>query len=82
MCVAAGRQGGEGGRTGLGGADALFDLGEVAFGCFLTARTVSRGVGIGKAGPGGEFAGFDGGQPSGFDWESSGCVEIMDEGSN
>ena len=32
--------------------------------------------------PGGEVAGFDGGQPSGFDWEASSCVEIADEGSN
>ena len=38
MCVAAG---GEGGRTGLVGADALFGLGEAAFGGFLTAGTVS-----------------------------------------
>ena len=33
--------GGEGGRTGLGGADALFGLGEVSFYGFLAAGTVS-----------------------------------------
>ena len=32
--------------------------------------------------PGGEVAGFDGCHPSGFDWESSVCVEIVDKGSN
>ena len=31
MFVAAVRRGGEGRQTGLGGADALFGLGEVAF---------------------------------------------------
>ena len=41
MCVAAGGQGEEGGRTGLDGADALFGLGEVAFGGFLAVGTVS-----------------------------------------
>ena len=39
-------------------------------------------VGIGEARPGGEVAGFDCGQPGGFDWESSDGVEVADEGSN
>ena len=34
-------QGGEGGRTILGGADALFGLGEVTFYGFLAAGAVS-----------------------------------------
>ena len=34
-------RGGEGGWTGLGGADALFGLGEVAFYGFLAAGEVS-----------------------------------------
>ena len=38
--------------------------------------------GIGEARPGGEVAGFDGGHPGGFDWESSGVVEVADDGSN
>ena len=41
MFVATVLRGGEGGRTGLGGADALFGLGEVAFYGFLAAGTVS-----------------------------------------
>ena len=60
MCISVGWWGGEGGWTGLGGADALFGLGEVAFYGFLATGTVSLGVGIGEAWPGGEVAGFDG----------------------
>ena len=41
MCVAVVWRGGEGGWTGLGGADALFGLGEMAFYGFLTAGAVS-----------------------------------------
>ena len=41
MFVAVVWQGGEGWRTGLGGADALFGLGEVAFYGFLADGTVS-----------------------------------------
>ena len=40
MCVDAGGRNGEGGRTGIGGVDASFGLGEVAFGGFLAAGTV------------------------------------------
>ena len=40
FCVAAG-WGEEGGRPGLGGADALIGLSEVSFGGFLTVRTIS-----------------------------------------
>ena len=40
MCVEAGGRGGEVRLTGLGGADASFGLGEVAFGGFLAAVTV------------------------------------------
>ena len=49
---------------------------------FLTDGEIYGGVGIGEARPGGEVSGFDGGQPGGFEWESSGSVEIADEGSN
>ena len=37
---------------------------------------------MGEARPDGEVASFDGVQPGGFDWESSGGVEVADEGSN
>ena len=40
MRVDAGGWGGEGWQTGLGGADASFGLGEVAFGGLLAAGTV------------------------------------------
>ena len=61
MFVAVVWRGGEGGWTGLGGADALFGLCEVAFYGFLTAGAIPGGIGIGEARPGGEVAGFDGG---------------------
>ena len=61
MFVAVVWRGGEGGWTGLGGADALFGLCEVAFCGFLAAGEVPGGVGIGEAQPGGEIASFDGG---------------------
>ena len=41
ISFSAGGRGGEGGRTGLGGVNALFGLGEVAFGGFLAVGTVS-----------------------------------------
>ena len=40
MCFVAGGRGGEGGRTRLGGADALFGWCEMAFGGFLAVGTV------------------------------------------
>ena len=61
MFVAVVWRGGEGGSKGLGGADALFGLCEVAFYGFLTAGVIPGGIGIGEARPGGEVAGFDGG---------------------
>ena len=73
---------GERGCTSLGGADALFGLCEVAFYGFLTAGEIPGGIGIGEARPGGEVAGFDGGEPGGFGWESCGGVEVADEGTN
>ena len=48
MFVAIVWRGGEGGCTGLGGADALFGLCEVAFYVFLTAGSIPGGVGIGE----------------------------------
>ena len=62
MFVAVGsRRGGEGGWDGLGGADALFGLCEVAFYGLLTGGAITGGVGIGETRPGGEVAGFDSG---------------------
>ena len=61
MCVAVVWRGGEGGWTGLGGADALFGLCEVAFYGLLTGGAITGGIGIGETRPGGEVAGFDSG---------------------
>ena len=41
--------------------------------------TIFGGVCVGEAWPGGVVAGFDGGQPGGFDWEACGGVEVADE---
>ena len=54
-------EGGKGGWAGLGGADALFGLCEVAFCGFLTVVEVYGGAGIGEARSGGEVSGFDSG---------------------
>ena len=83
MFVAVGRRrGGEGGWAVLGGEDALFGLCEVALGGFLTGGAIPGGIGVGETRPGGEVAGFDSGKPVGFDWESSGGVEVADMGPN
>ena len=83
MFVAVGsRQGGEREWAGLGGADALFGLCEVALYGLLTGGATPGGIGVGVTRPGGEVAGFDSGKPGGFDWESSGGVEVLDEGPN
>ena len=53
MFVAVVWRGGEGGWTGIGGADDLFGLCKVAFYSLLTAGTIPGGVGIGEARLGG-----------------------------
>ena len=83
MFLAVGsRQGGEGWLAGLGGADALLGLGKVALDGLLTGGAVPGGIVVGETRPGGEVAGFDGGEPGGFDWESSDGVELADKGTN
>ena len=83
MFVAVGSwRGGEGGWAGLGGADALFGLCEVALDGRLTGGVIPGSIGVGETRPGGEVAGFDSGEPGGFDWEYSGGVEVADEGTN
>ena len=68
--------------AGLGGADALLGLGKVALDGLLTGEAVPGGIGVGETWPGGEVAVFDGGEPGGFDWESSGGVEVAYEDTN
>ena len=76
------RQGGEGGLVSLGGADALLGLCKVALDGLLTGGSIPGGIGVGEILPGGEVAAFDIGEPGGFDQESSGEVEVADEGTN
>ena len=72
------RWGGEGRWAGLGGSDALFGLCEVALYGLLIGGAISGGIGVGETRTGGEVSGFDSGEPGGFDWESSGGVEVAD----
>ena len=74
--------GGEGGWAGLGGADALFGLCEVALYGLLTGGEIPGGIGVGENRPGGEVASFYSGKPGGFDWESRGSVEVAYKGPN
>ena len=64
--------------AGLGGADALFGLCKVDLDGLITGGSIPGGSGVGKTRPGGEVAGFGSGKPGGFDWESSGGVEVAD----
>ena len=48
----------------------------------LTGGAIPGGIGVGDTRPSGEVAGFDSGDPGGFDWESSCGVEVADEGTN
>ena len=70
------RRGGEGGLAGLGGAEALLGLCKVALDGLLTGGTIPGGIGVGETRPGGEVAGFDGGESGGFYWESGGGLEV------
>ena len=80
LLVAGG--GGEGGWAGLGGADAWFGFCEVDLYGLLTGGAIPGGIGVVETRPGGEFFGFDSSEPGGFDWKSSGGVEVADEGPN
>ena len=83
MFVAVGsRRGGEGGLASLGGADALLVLFKVSLDGLITGRAILGSIGVGESRPGVEVSVFDSGEPGGFDWESSGGVEVSDEGSN
>ena len=53
MFLAVGsRKGGEGGLSGLGGADALLRLCKVALDCLLTGGAIPGGIGVGETRPG------------------------------
>ena len=60
----------------------MFGLCEVALYGLLTGGAIPGGIGVGKTRPGGEASGFDSGKPGGFDWGSSGDVEVADKGPN
>ena len=68
MFVAVVWRGGEGGWTGLGGADTLFGFCDVALYGLLIAGAISGGIGKGETRPGGEVAGFYSSNPGGFYW--------------
>ena len=55
---------------------------EVALDGYVAGWEILGGVGVGKAGPGGVVAGFDGGEPGRLDGEAGGGVEVADEGTN
>ena len=76
------RRGGEVGVVGLGGADALLGLCEVALDGLVTGWAIIGSIGVGKSWPDGEVSGFDGSYPGGFDWKAYGGVEVADEGAN
>ena len=67
---------------GLGGADALLGLREVALDGCVAGWAVLGGVGVGQSGPGGVVAGFDGGKPGRLDGKSGGGVEVADKGAD
>ena len=66
---------------GIGGANALLGLRGVSLDGFVSGWEILGGIGVGKAGPGGVVAGFDGGEPGGIDGKSVGDVEVADEGA-
>ena len=67
---------------GLGGADTLLGLREVALDGFISGWAIIGGIGVGKAGPGGVVASFDGGEPGGLDGKGGSGVEVADEGDD
>ena len=66
----------------IGEAGALLGLCEVALDGFITGWEILGSIGVGESWPGGEVAGFYGGEPGGFDWKACGRVEIADKGTN
>ena len=48
----------------------------------VSGWAILGGIGVGKAGPGGVVAGFDGSEPGGLDRKADGGVEVADEGAN
>ena len=66
----------------LGGSDALLGLCKVTLYGLITGRAILGSIGVGESWPGGEFDGFDGSKPGGFDWEVCGGVEVEDKGTN
>mgnify|MGYP006187013679 CR=1 FL=1 len=68
-------------RFGFGGSEALSGLGKVPLEGFRAVGAVLGGVGKSEARPAGVVAGFDGGEPSGFDREAGCGVEVVHEGA-
>ena len=60
----------------------MLGLHEVALDGFVAVWTILGGIGIGKSGPGGVVAGFDGGKPGGLDRKAGGGVDVADEGAD
>ena len=54
----------------------------MALGGFVTRWEILGGIGVGKAGPGGVVAVFDGGETGGLDGKAGGGVEVADKGAN
>ena len=50
-------------------------------GC-VAGWAILGGIGVGKAGPGGEVSGFDGGEPGGLDGKVGGGTEEEDKGAD
>ena len=49
---------------------------------FVAGWEIIGCIGVGKAGPGGVVAGFDGGEPGRLDGKAGGGVEVEDKGSD
>ena len=50
-------------------------------GC-VAGWAILRGIGVGKSGPDGVVAGFDGGEPGRLDGKAGGGVEVADKGAD
>ena len=60
----------------------MLGLREVALDGLVAGWEILGGIGVGKPGPGGLVAGFDGGYPGGIYWKSCGGEEVVDKDTN
>ena len=67
---------------GLSGAYALAGLRKMALYGFGAVGAVFRCIGIGQARPAGVVAGFNGGEPGGFDGEAGSSMEVVDKSAH